>query len=129
MGIEDFLRKGPVYLDTNIFIYALEDFPEYAAPIKKTFELIDQATAKAFTSEFTLAEVLVKPFIVKNESLTSLYQDLIQDSPISISTTCNSSNTYSCCSHQSAKHFSYFPSRCYPSGNCKYYSMPFFLNK
>ncbi len=81
MGIEDFLRKGPVYLDTNIFIYALEAFPEYAVPVKKVFEAIDQGGTIAYTSEFTLAEVLVKPFIIENNSLISLYQDIIQDSP------------------------------------------------
>lgn len=82
MGIENFLKKGSVYLDTNIFIYALEDFPEYTASIKKIFEAIDQGRTIAYTSEFTLAEVLVKPFIVENESLISLYQDIIQDSPV-----------------------------------------------
>jgi len=82
MGIEDFLKKGSVYLDTNIFIYALEDFPNYAASIKKIFGAIDQGATSAFTSEFTLAEVLVKPFIVDNESLISLYQDIIQNSPV-----------------------------------------------
>jgi len=82
MGIEYFLTKGPVYLDTNVFIYALEDFPEYAVPIKIIFETIDQGICTAFTSEFTLSEVLVKPFILGDESLISLYQDVIHDSPV-----------------------------------------------
>ena len=82
MGIEDLLTKGPIYLDTNIFIYALEDFPEYSALIQKIFETIDQGSVKAVTSEFTLAEILVKPFMLENESLITLYQDIIQDSPV-----------------------------------------------
>ncbi len=77
MGIEYFLTKSSVYLDTNVFIYALEDFPEYAVPIKIIFETIDQGICTAFTSEFTLSEVLVKPFILGDESLISLYQDVI----------------------------------------------------
>ena len=62
MEIEDFFKKGSVYLDTNIFIYALEDFREYTVPIRKIFETIEQGIATTFTSEFTLSEALVKPF-------------------------------------------------------------------
>jgi len=82
MGIEQYLRGGSVYLDTNIFIYAVEDFPEYAVLVRKIFEIIDQGSVKAFTSELTLAEVLVKPFMVENDTLISLYKDFIQDSPV-----------------------------------------------
>lgn len=82
MGIEGFFKKGPVYLDTNIFIYALEDFPAYAVPIKKIFKIIDKGAVTAFTSEFTLAEALIKPFILQNDSLISLYQDIIRDSSV-----------------------------------------------
>lgn len=82
MGVKNIPYGASVYLDTNIFIYALEDFSEYSAIIKWIFQLFDSGTAKAFTSEFTLAEVLVQPFSVKNNSLISLYQSLIQDSEV-----------------------------------------------
>ena len=82
MGINSLLNNGAVYLDTNIFIYALEDFPEYSSPIRKIFETIDQGEVKAFTSEFALAEALVKPFMVGNESLISLYQNFINNSQL-----------------------------------------------
>ena len=45
MGIEQYLRGGSVYLDTNIFIYAVEDFPEYAVLVRKIFKIIDQGVS------------------------------------------------------------------------------------
>lgn len=82
MGIKDFLKDGSVYLDTNIFIYALEDFPEYSVCVREIFESIDLGVVTAFTSEFTLSEALVKPFMLEDESLVTLYQDFVSDSPV-----------------------------------------------
>ena len=53
---------GPVYLDANIFIYALEGYPDFQARITILLEAMDHQEIEALTSELTLAEVLVKPF-------------------------------------------------------------------
>lgn len=81
MEIKSFLKEGSVYLDTNVFIYALEDFPEYAVCIRGIFESIDLGIVAAFTSEFALSEALVKPFMLEDESLVALYKDFLSESP------------------------------------------------
>ncbi|MCD8488966.1 MAG: PIN domain-containing protein [Desertifilum sp.] len=67
-----------VYLDTNIFIYAFEGYPEFATRLTELFTLIDEGSVSAVTSELTLAEVLVKPFIDNNQHLQQVYQQALQ---------------------------------------------------
>ena len=52
-----------VYLDTNVMIYAIEGYPAFQQELHELFETIDHGELDAVTSELTLAEVLVKPFI------------------------------------------------------------------
>ncbi|MCI5158055.1 MAG: type II toxin-antitoxin system VapC family toxin [Candidatus Electrothrix sp. AUS1_2] len=82
MEVESILHNGSIYLDTNIFIYALEGYAEYSEVIRKIFRAIDQGAVQAVTSELTLAEALVKPFLVQDESLVALYQSVIQNSSV-----------------------------------------------
>jgi predicted nucleic acid-binding protein len=49
------------YFDTNIVIYALEDFTDQGGAIRQLFSRVDAGEIEAWTSELTLAEVLVKP--------------------------------------------------------------------
>ena len=62
MGLVEDLRGRTVYLDTNVFIYAVKAVAEYAAAIDALFGLIEGGDAAAYTSELTLAEALAKPF-------------------------------------------------------------------
>lgn len=80
MGIIDHLTGTRVYLDTNIFIYALEGFPEYIDLLTSLFIEIDEGKLKAVTSELTLAEALVKPLIDNNNHLQYIYQETIKSS-------------------------------------------------
>ncbi len=50
-----------VYLDANVFVYAIEGYPQFADGIRELFRKVDQGQVEAITSELTLAEVLVKP--------------------------------------------------------------------
>ena len=50
MGITDALRGRDIYLDTNVFIYALEGYPAYSPVLNKLFEQIDSGQVRAFTS-------------------------------------------------------------------------------
>ena len=63
MGLMQRIAGNRVYLDTNLFIYALEGFPEYADRISELFAAVDRGVLSAVTSELTLAESLVKPFM------------------------------------------------------------------
>ena len=67
MGIMDDIKGEQIYLDTNIFIYALEAYPEYVSILTSVFAAIDKGQVKAVTSELTLAEVLIKPMMDDNE--------------------------------------------------------------
>ena len=71
-----------VYLDTNLFIYALEGFPEYADRISELFAAVDRGVLSAVTSELTLAESLVKPFMDNDLHRQTLYREIIQHSEI-----------------------------------------------
>lgn len=61
MGLLSELQGKRVYLDTNIWIYALEGFPAFIQELSALFLSIDQGNLSAVTSELTLAEMLVKP--------------------------------------------------------------------
>ena len=80
MGIEAGIQGRELYLDTNIFIYAFEAFPTYLQPIHALFEAIDKGEYTAFTSELTLAELLVKPLTDNNQELVESYLDCLQAS-------------------------------------------------
>ena len=61
MGLLEALPNGSVYLDTNIWIYTLENYAAYSQELRSLFQAIDEGALAAVTSELTLAEVLVKP--------------------------------------------------------------------
>ena len=70
---------GPfVYLDTNIFIYALEAFPEYVVEMTALFDALDSGQFQAVTSELTLAETLVKPIMDNDRVRQAAYEQAIQ---------------------------------------------------
>ncbi|MBW4540209.1 MAG: hypothetical protein KME43_13830 [Myxacorys chilensis ATA2-1-KO14] len=68
MGILNAIQGNQVYLDTNIWIYALEAFPAYVQEPTTLFQAIDQGNLLAVTSELSLAEILVKPIQNQNAS-------------------------------------------------------------
>lgn len=55
MGLLKAIEGQSVYLDTNIFIYAVEYHPEFIDIVKALFSVIDRGAARAITSELTLA--------------------------------------------------------------------------
>lgn len=61
MGLLTALQGDRIYLDTNIWIYALEGYPAFRAEITLLFERIQSGALMAITSELALAELLVKP--------------------------------------------------------------------
>ncbi len=80
MGLLTQLEGKRLYLDTNIFVYALEGFPVFEPQIRELFSLLDQGWLRGVTSELALAEALVKPFLDSNVELQALYQTVIRTS-------------------------------------------------
>jgi predicted nucleic acid-binding protein len=62
MGLVTSLMGKRVYLDTNVFIYALNGFPPYVPLLTELFDAIGAGSLVAVASELTLAEMLVVPF-------------------------------------------------------------------
>lgn len=66
-----------VYLDTNILILAIEQGNAWSHSLKDLFECIDENAVHAFTSEVTIAEVLVKPMGAGATDLIEKYEQLL----------------------------------------------------
>ena len=81
MGLLTKLQGTQIYLDTNIWIYALEGFPAFAPELTDLFQSIDQGHLTAVTSELSLAEVLVKPIQNGNASQQDTYKQAISNAP------------------------------------------------
>ena len=77
MGLIDAYQGKRVYLDTNFFIYTLENFAPTAPAVARIGQMIQQGDLAAFTSELTLAETLVVPLRKGDQKLIDLYCDLI----------------------------------------------------
>ena len=78
MGLSTLPTGSRIYLDANVWTYALEGYATYAASLTMLFARIDAGELTAITSEFTLAEALVKPFADGNLALQQLYAETLQ---------------------------------------------------
>lgn len=81
MALVDDLRGRRVYLDTNIFVYAVEGFARHLEELVGLFAGIEAGSLNAVTSELTLAECLVKPFMDENTTRQQVYLDLLAGRP------------------------------------------------
>jgi len=81
MGSLTTLTGDVVYLDANIFIYALEGLPPVVAKLAALFQRFDRGELRAVTSELTLAEVLVKPIRDNNTAFRDQYDQSIRTTP------------------------------------------------
>lgn len=68
-----------VYLDTNVFIYAIEGYPNFVDALDEFFGSIETGEVRAFTSELTLAEFLVRPLMDGNLEIQTAYQQALQN--------------------------------------------------
>jgi predicted nucleic acid-binding protein len=80
MEILEDLEDGKVYLDTNVFIYAVEAVAEYMAAVEALFGRLEDGTVNAVTSELALAEVLAKPFEVGRHDIADVYEAMLTPS-------------------------------------------------
>ena len=75
------LRGTRLYLDANVFIYAVEDFPIYSDICRKLLGYVDAGSIQAVTSEISLAEVLVRPIQEENSEAVRVYEEMLKDRP------------------------------------------------
>ncbi|CZT33756.1 type II toxin-antitoxin system VapC family toxin [Rhizobium sp. 9140] len=72
---------GPIYLDTNVFIFASEETSEQSDLLNRLFSLSFGRPVPAFaTSELTIAELLVHPFKRQDAHLIEHYQQIVRSS-------------------------------------------------
>ena len=76
----DTLLGKAVYLDTNMFIYAVEGYEPEQLFMRELLSALERQAFAAVRSEFTLAELLVKPLELGLSDVVSAYRDLIQPS-------------------------------------------------
>jgi predicted nucleic acid-binding protein len=62
MGLVSNLTGQRIYLDTNVFIYALNGFPAYTTLLAELLDAVESGDVSAVTSELALAELLIIPF-------------------------------------------------------------------
>jgi len=77
MGLLTALQGDRIYLDANVWIYAVESYPVFIREITALLQSIDQGNQVAITSELSLAEVLVKPLQEQNQARQEAYKRAI----------------------------------------------------
>lgn len=80
MGLIDDVKPGPVALDTQIFIYLIEEEDRFLPIVKPLFEAIDRGQLVGVTSGLSLMEVLVVPYRSGNFALADRYESLLINS-------------------------------------------------
>ena len=73
----DRLAGQNINSDANVFISAVEGHDTFASPAQELLAFVETGTANAFTSELTLAEVLVGPIRENNRKLVGDYEGLL----------------------------------------------------
>lgn len=68
-----------IYLDANIFIHAMEKLDPVAARLEALILAEMPRAGMIMTAEFTLSELLVKPYREQNDALVQQYEDLLTD--------------------------------------------------
>lgn len=77
MGLIANLGRGPVALDTVVFIYFIEEHPRFLPVVAPVFSAVASARLPAITSGVTLLETLVIPYRSGNTALAARYEALL----------------------------------------------------
>lgn len=77
MGLIQDLGTRNVGVDTAIFIYFIEENPQFLPEIFPLFQEADKGKKELVTSALTLLEVLVVPYRAGNRSLAERYEALL----------------------------------------------------
>ena len=77
MGLTDDLGRGPLGVDTALFIYFIEEHPRFLPLIEPLFTAADAGRRELVTSALSLLEVLVVPYRAGNQALAERYESLL----------------------------------------------------
>jgi predicted nucleic acid-binding protein len=77
MGLMADLGRGPVGVDTAIFIYFIEERPQFLPLVEPLFREADKGYRELITSAVTLLEVLVVPHRSGDHLLAGRYEALL----------------------------------------------------
>lgn len=77
MGLREDLGRGPIGLDTAVFIYFIEEHSRFLPVIEPIFLGLDQGAFEGVTSTLTLLETLVVPYRIANPRLAEQYEALL----------------------------------------------------
>ena len=77
MGLIEDIGRGPVGLDTAVFIYLIEEHPQFLTTVEPVFAAIDAGALQGVTSALTLLETLVAPYRAGNAALAQKYEALL----------------------------------------------------
>ena len=77
MGLIADLGRGPVGLDTVVFIYFIEEHPRFLPIVASVFSAVASTRLPAMTSGVTLLETLVIPYRSENTALAARYEALL----------------------------------------------------
>jgi predicted nucleic acid-binding protein len=80
MGLIADLGRGPVGVDTVIFIYFIEEHPQFLPLLESLFQEVDAGRRELVTSALTLLEVLVVPYRSGDNLLAGRYEALLTQS-------------------------------------------------
>jgi predicted nucleic acid-binding protein len=71
------IGKGPLALDTVVFIYFIEEHPRFLSVLDPIFTAVDEGRLPAVASSLTLLEVLVVPYRAGNIPLAERYEQVL----------------------------------------------------
>ena len=77
MGLIDDTSSSSIGIDTSVFIYFIEEHPDYLLIIQPLFDSVATGHRTAVTSALTLLEVLVVPYRAGNLDLVRRYEALL----------------------------------------------------
>jgi predicted nucleic acid-binding protein len=77
VALLDDAGRGPVCLDTAVFIYYIEENEKFLPLVEPVFDALDAGDIKATTSTLTLLETLVVPLRRGQTDLADEYQALL----------------------------------------------------
>ena len=77
MELTKLIGSGRVALDTAVFIYFIEEHPDFLPLVKPLFTEADEERREIVTSAVTLHEVLIVPYRAGNLPLADRYQALL----------------------------------------------------
>jgi predicted nucleic acid-binding protein len=74
-----------IFWDTNLFIYLLEDSPDFGAAVHDLRRRMLRRNDRLFTSALTLGEILVKPITSGNRALADRYRGFFRTPQLTVS--------------------------------------------